>query len=186
MSLTWAQLGVALANMAPASAQLGPTWLQLEPNLGPTWRNLDPSWTRLEALRPKLSSTHSQHGGQGRPSTKSWKCLVHFCFPRFLALMKLRVEQCFPCSLYIGSNLVRTCCRIGPKLHHVGPDLGWAYMLGAHLGRLGPTPTWAQLGLQLTLHGIELRHVRPTCAGTPRVGPSWSQMVQVGPKLGPS
>ena len=103
-----------------------------------------------------------------------------------LALMKLRVEQCFPCSLYIGSNLVRTCCRIGPKLHHVGPDLGWAYMLGAHLGRLGPTPTWAQLGLQLTLHGIELRHVRPTCAGTPRVGPSWSQMVQVGPKLGPS
>ena len=79
---TWGQL------RPTTSAQLGPTWLQLWLSHCATWPQVGPAWAAQDRILKTLVFTG----------------ISNFCW----ALMTLHVDQCSPCCVSAGPNLVRS------------------------------------------------------------------------------
>jgi hypothetical protein len=207
ISAAWGQLGVNLSQQGPTWAQLGPTYLQLRPNLGPTWRNV--TCPRVgpacEQFRLKLSFTWVQEGGIPGQIWNRQEARFSLVFS---ASMKLHVEQCSFCCVYVGPTLVQSGHQTA-KFRHV--RLTWTYVCIALLH-----PAWAQAGpnpsqfgrarfycyfkrfcspcsppvLGRTSAGPNFGQTCPSCTILgivgPKFGPSWSQVARVRRKLSPS
>ena len=97
---------------------------QLRPNLAPTSAQLGPTWTHLEQLRAKLRSIWLQNGRRIRPNPKSSKCTFSLIFSFFAsddASFEARFSMLCLCWAQLGVKLSRpSWAQVGSCWAQVG------------------------------------------------------------------
>ena len=139
--------------------------------MGATWGQLWPTRPNLPQVG-HLGATSAQvelHVGSTRGTWPAQyeSVTTRFQFSVFFVLMTLHVEQCFPCCVSVGPNLVRSCRQRGPSpamlnMTRTSTCITWL-PFGSIWINLGPTSAQHD-----SLSGAVRAQARPNLWLTPR------------------